>query len=244
MRELKKDGYTAKELRAAGFDLWDLISADYTPLDLKTAGFTAEELKYEHYSAFELKDAGFTINELKDAGFSTWDYCKILPKVDYGDSGALNDYSVSSRIVRIFTLEEMLDAGYSISDVRLGGKFTARDFREAGITAEQLAGPYKFTRQFDATDLKFAGYTAKELKRAGFTLYELYAARYGLRELKSAGFTFLEMEQVMEIPSWKKLREAGFTVKDIREAYPYMNYQSMNSELKKAGFTDEEIHKR
>lgn len=156
---LKAAGYTAKELKDAGFTAAELKAAGFSAKDLKAAGFSAAELKAAGFNAKDLKDAGFSAQELKDAGFSA---------KDLKDAG--------------FSAKDLKAAGFSAQELKDAG-FTAGDLKNAGFSAKELkdAG-------FSATDLKNAGFGAKELKDAGFSADDLQKAGFSSAQLASAGF--------------------------------------------------------
>ena len=80
--------FTAKELKNAGFDLFN-IKGSFKAKELKDEGFSLEELKQE-FKLNKLKEAGFTAKDLKDAGYS------IMNLKDAG-----------------FTAKDLKDAGYN-----------------------------------------------------------------------------------------------------------------------------------
>ncbi|HCJ1067056.1 TPA: type IVB secretion system protein DotG/IcmE [Legionella pneumophila] len=161
---LKAAGYTAKELKDAGFTAAELKAAGFSAKDLKDAGFTAKELRDAGFSAQELKDVGFSAKDLKDAGFSA---------AELKAAG--------------FTAAQLKAAGFSAKDLKDAG-FSAAELKAAGFSAKELkdAG-------FSASDLKNAGFSAKELKDAGFSASELKNAGYSADELKKAGYTSAEL---------------------------------------------------
>lgn len=128
-KDLKDAGFTAAELKAAGFSAKDLKDAGFTAKELKDAGFNAADLKAAGFNAQELKDAGFTAAQLKAAGFSA---------------------------------QELKAAGFSAKDLKDAG-FSAAELKAAGFSASQLkdAG-------FSKADLKNAGFTDAQLQDAGF----------------------------------------------------------------------------
>lgn len=144
-KELKSAAFGAAELRGAGFSVSQLRAADFkadtiraagysvkemasgfSTRELSNVGFTAKELKAGGLAARELrsaggfkvkmiKDAGYTIEEMKAAGI----HAKELEKVGC-------------------TLPEMLDGGFTASDLREDGYEWHELVIECRLTYEQL----------------------------------------------------------------------------------------------------------
>lgn len=243
--DLKKMGYSAKELRNSGFDLWDLISAGYNAKELKDAGFSAEELKYEKYSAEPLKWAGYSAKELKDAGFKPIDFFikRLRGTGQYIIAGDNGNFSIESATsvegIHLFTVAELIEAGYSPVDIK-SGQYTAKNFRDAGVKADQLIGVY------DLIDLKCGGYTAKEILASKnyppwikLDFNALYNAGYSLRELRAAGFSLKDINAatigLISCTTVKRFKEAGFSANEFKE----LQYDART--LKTAGYSVKEL---
>ncbi|WP_044502446.1 type IVB secretion system protein DotG/IcmE [Legionella pneumophila] len=164
---LKAAGYTAKELKDAGFTAAELKAAGFSAKDLKDAGFTAKELRDAGFSAQELKDVGFSAKDLKDAGFSA---------AELKAAG--------------FSAKELKDAGFSASDLKNAG-FSAKELKDAGFSASDLKNA-----GFSASELKNAGYSADELKKAGYTSAELRNAGFSPQESAVAGLQGPDLQQL------------------------------------------------
>eukprot|EP00434_Breviolum_minutum_P033346 symbB.v1.2.029506.t1/scaffold3240.1/size60461/1 len=102
----KDAGFSAKDLKDAGFSAAEMKKNGYSAKDVKDAGFSAAEIMKVGYSA---KDAGFSAKDLKDAGFSA----KQMRK---------NGYSA----------KDVKDAGFSAKDFQDAG-FSAAEMKKAGI---------------------------------------------------------------------------------------------------------------
>lgn len=127
--DLKNAGFTAAELKDAGFSLDDLKAAGFGARDLISAGYSPQELKNSGFSLQALKDAGLNPNDLKNAGFS------------------LQDLKAAG-----FSANELKNAGMSAEDLKKAG-FQARELKDAG---------------FGSAQLKDAGYSNQEIQDAGF----------------------------------------------------------------------------
>lgn len=173
---LKAAGYSAKDLKDAGFTAAELKAAGFNAKDLKDAGFTAKELKDAGFTAADLKDAGFNAQELKDAGFSAADLKKA-------------GFTAAQLKAAGFTAKDLKDAGFSAADLKNAG-FSAKDLKDAGFSAADLKNA-----GFGAKDLKDAGFSAADLKNAGFTASQLQAAGFSPEESSVAGLHSPELQQ-------------------------------------------------
>ena len=66
---LRKEGYVALEMTAAGVDLGALKAAGFNASELKASGFALSDLKEAGFEARDLKEAGFPLGALKEVGF-------------------------------------------------------------------------------------------------------------------------------------------------------------------------------
>ncbi|HAU1254803.1 TPA: type IVB secretion system protein DotG/IcmE [Legionella pneumophila] len=171
---LKAAGYTAKELKDAGFTAAELKAAGFSAKDLKDAGFTAKELRDAGFSAQELKDVGFSAKDLKDAGFSA---------AELKAAG----FTAAQLKAAGFSAKDLKDAGFSAAELKAAG-FSAKELKDAGFSASDLKNA-----GFSAKELKDAGFSASDLKNAGFSASELKNAGYSADELKKAGYTSAEL---------------------------------------------------
>ncbi|CCD04619.1 TPA: type IVB secretion system protein DotG/IcmE [Legionella pneumophila] len=194
---LKAAGYTAKELKDAGFTAAELKAAGFSAKDLKDAGFTAKELRDAGFSAQELKDVGFSAKELKDAGFSAAElkaagFTAAQLKAAGFSAKDLKDAGFSAAELKAagFSAKELKDAGFSASDLKNAG-FSAKELKDAGFSASDLKGA-----GFSASELKNAGYSADELKKAGYTSAELRNAGFSPQESAVAGLQGPDLQQL------------------------------------------------
>ncbi|KTD32661.1 protein IcmE (DotG) [Legionella moravica] len=185
-KELKDAGFTAAELKAAGFSAKDLKDAGFSAKELRDAGFSAQDLKAAGFSAKELKDAGFSAAELKAAGFSAAQLKAAgFSAKDLKDAG----FSAADLKNAGFSAKELKDAGFSASDLKNAG-FSAKDLKDAGFSAAELKNA-----GYSAAELRNAGYTAAELKDAGFTAGQLQAAGFSAAESSMAGLQEPNLQQ-------------------------------------------------
>ncbi|HIG0430933.1 TPA: type IVB secretion system protein DotG/IcmE [Legionella pneumophila] len=194
---LKAAGYTAKELKDAGFTAAELKAAGFSAKDLKDAGFTAKELRDAGFSAQELKDVGFSAKDLKDAGFSAAElkaagFTAAQLKAAGFSAKDLKDAGFSSAELKAagFSAKELKDAGFSASDLKNAG-FSAKELKDAGYSASDLK-----SAGFSASELKNAGYSADELKKAGYTSAELRNAGFSPQESAVAGLQGPDLQQL------------------------------------------------
>ncbi|HAT9089782.1 TPA: type IVB secretion system protein DotG/IcmE [Legionella pneumophila subsp. pneumophila] len=194
---LKAAGYTAKELKDAGFTAAELKAAGFSAKDLKDAGFTAKELRDAGFSAQELKDVGFSAKDLKDAGFSAAElkaagFTAAQLKAAGFSAKDLKDAGFSAAELKAagFSAKELKDAGFSASDLKNAG-FSAKELKDAGFSASDLK-----SAGFSASELKNSGYSADELKKAGYTSAELRNAGFSPQESAVAGLQGPDLQQL------------------------------------------------
>jgi intracellular multiplication protein IcmE len=225
---MKAAGFTASQLKDAGYSAKELKDAGFTPSELRNAGFTAKELKDAGFSAQDLKDAGFTAKQLKDAGFSA----SALKAAGYSDR-AIADAGFSAPALEAAGIKSLMDEAKQCSPEAL------RQDKTRGMTALEIRKKYNCSATamksagFSASDLKNAGYSAQELRNAGFSPNELKDAGFSAKELAAAGFTPNELKDAGF--SAKELAAAGFTPKELKDA----GFSA--KELAAAGFTPKEL---
>jgi intracellular multiplication protein IcmE len=188
----------------------------FSIIDLMLAGYTAEQRENKKFDDLRYDARGFNIKQLKDAGFSAIDFKKANDEIKktYGK----NDIHIK------FTARGLKDAG-----------FTAKELKEAGFSAKELVDK---KLNYSQDEIILDGFTAKELKEVGFNA----------KELKEAGFMATQLR--FEFND-KELKEAGFDVMDFKDVVlsrnPYLgrtdHKEQLREELKKIGFTYEEIKK-
>lgn len=256
--DLKAAGFTADELREAGFNAKELKDAGFTAKDLKAAGFGAQALKEAGFGAKDLMDAGYTAKELKDAGFTAKDLKAMgAPVSDLKaagfDANDLKDAGFSAADLKAagFNADELQAAGFAgLKPVKAG--CSVEDLaraRKQGISAEQLKKDRNCdvaamkAAGFTAAELKNAGYSPKELADAGFTAKELKAAGFSPQELKVAGFTAKELTDAGFTPA--QLKTAGYSAKELKDAgfspKRLLDAGFNPKELKDAGFTAKDL---
>jgi ribosomal protein L13E len=130
LTELKKD-FTVDDLKKAGFTAKDLKEKGFTLDEVRKAGFTAKELyaEGEGFTVEQLKDAGFTLKELKEEGFT------VAQLVDGTDPTSGKDFLLEELKNAGFTREN----GFSAKDLYADGKgFTSYELRKEGFTLKEL----------------------------------------------------------------------------------------------------------
>lgn len=200
LKELKKAGFKAQELRQAGYTFGHLAhSAGYALTDLCQAGFTVEEFitngvtfvsdLYEAgFTEQELYSFGFTVEELRDGGV------KLSTLLEAGLC-SVNELqgmrlSIFDMLKTGVTVKEILaEGGYTINELLASGAIGIGDLLRAGVAPHSL-------RQVGVhcDDLRQAGVSLRKLKQAGYSAQELQRSGAGLRELVHvAGFDVPEL---------------------------------------------------
>ena len=176
------NGFSAKELKEAGFSAKDLKNYDN---DIIASKYKAFASKLE-FTPIELKESGFSAKELKEAGFDA-------RKLKYFPSKQLKDLG--------FSAIELKDARFQAVDLK--GLFTNEKLKEAGFSAVDLK---TFVSKLDLVKLGYGvmdlisvlidekRYLGFEDKGSGLRkpLLELFSEeeiQKASEELKKAGFT-------------------------------------------------------
>eukprot|EP00929_Paragymnodinium_shiwhaense_P120507 TRINITY_DN9246_c0_g1_i5.p1 TRINITY_DN9246_c0_g1~~TRINITY_DN9246_c0_g1_i5.p1 ORF type:complete len:926 (+),score=121.58 TRINITY_DN9246_c0_g1_i5:128-2905(+) len=230
-------GIPKRLMAEAGYNLENLDTADYGSRFLslrqhKRSGFTAKNFKETGYTAKEMYEAdlGFAVKDFLGAGYTLQELVQafVSGETSFKEAGC--------------TLKQLWEAGYpsdlqSMSKLKEGG-FTAKDFRDGGITAKALQD---LELGFHASDFMKGGYTTKEMYESGFsekfmqkagcTLPELWEAGYpdniqGMNTLKEAGFTA------------SQFRNGGITAKDLYK----MRLGFTAADFRNAGYSLEEMY--
>ncbi len=256
LNELRNKGVTANAIH-----LFNHCSA----AELKKAGFSARALKRAGFSDSELKQAGFTPDEIKEANIA-------LPKgitvnriksagCDPVKLRELRNENVSAiAIQRVSKCPDsaLQKAGFSPKQIKAADDAVAADelarLRQVGCTPEALkaaknaglsALSIRKTIGCTARQMRKAGFTLDDLKAAGFTPGELAKAGFPLKDLLSAGFT---PDQLRQAGLWKEKDEnttgialpPGITAEMVKDAGCDPD---MLKELKSKGVKTEVINK-
>ncbi len=213
LERLRKAGVSASAIRRI---------SGCSATQMKAAGYSAKELANAGFTAAELKKAGFSPEELKNAGFSTRD----LLNARLAPNELENAGITSSQIQAAGPAPARIKAAENIPDCTVASLQKAKAEGVSALTVRQTLG-------CSASQLKAAGYTAKDLKDAGFTAAELKDAGFSAKDLKDAGFNSAELKNAGV--SAKDMRDAGLTAQQIKDA----GYTP--SDLRNAGFTADQL---
>lgn len=132
-------GYTASEVKSAGFGIKELIAGGYGPLndlkplftvhDFKAAGYRVWDLWQQlGYSASEIKSAGFGINDMENGGFNPLRHLKPLFTILEFKAAGYGVWTLKHNLE--YTAKELLAIGYSKREL-LGAGFTETEIEEA-----------------------------------------------------------------------------------------------------------------
>jgi intracellular multiplication protein IcmE len=216
--QLRQYGYTlqdldpvcgCRELKAAGFTAREMKVKGYTADQLRRCGFSACETRGAGFSAEDMKEAGFTDGELKGSGFSA----------------------------EAIAAASGLPDGVSADDVRAAGCDPVKlaELRKKGVTASAIRRISGCT----PAQLKAAGYSVDELKRAGVTAAELKAAGFSPEDLAKAGFSARDLMNAGLSP--EDLAKAGFSADAIAAAQDALPPGVTADQIKKAGCSVETL---
>ena len=165
---LKKDGFSAKELKNAGGSLAELMAIQYDLPSLKAAGYDAAAFRAAGCDWVAIRTAGFNAAEATVAG------CDFATAKSAGyDLTPL----VAQRRSQGCGLVDIRAAGFDLPSLKAAG-FNAAAFRAAG---------------YDWADMKTAGFVARELRLQGCSLAALVALEFDAHSLFKAGFDYDDM---------------------------------------------------
>jgi hypothetical protein len=213
-------GYTPIELKPLT-TINQLLTAGYTINELKNVGYTSIDFKNENIDFKTLDEGGYSVYELYEAGFAYTDFFnngyQIVDLINAGITAkqinemegipdiSLYDYVVNYHI----SLNELLDAGYSINDII----------------------PFK-TTYFSIIDFINNGYSINYLYENGFSIYDFYAGYFSydvpsLSELLSLNYHVSRLipydisilSYYQSNYSSRSLYENGFLVSFIADHY-------------------------
>jgi intracellular multiplication protein IcmE len=274
--KLLRVGYSLRQLRSAGSHL------TLTPKELRDEGFSARELKEAGFdSARELKEAGFSGLDLESAGFSWFvdlrlqkgleggilhkkiraeptdkigavvvgkmkKACRILKEDREGDLQVLD----RERTVHDCGLQAVGSQPHTLAVVLVNPRefyqlYTVRELWAHGYTSYTLHELCGFGYTY--SDLRAAGFTANDLKEGlGCALEELKRAGYLARDLKIAGYSFAQLHQVGFSTSElakagcpaRCLKDVGYTAAQLSGCYSLVQLKESFTleELKRAGY--------
>lgn len=185
--QLQKAGYGLKELKPI-CGCGELRVGGASALQLKAVGFKADELRQCGYTACEERAAGFSAADMKSAGFSDGE----LKGAGFNDK----DLARAGGIPDGMTEEDVRRAGCQLSEIkrlRASGVSAAAIRRVSGCSPALLAAA-----GFSAQDLKNAGFTdaaiQNALKAAGRTMLP-GCDRASLLKDKADGMTAIQIQQ-------------------------------------------------
>jgi hypothetical protein len=211
--ECKEAGYEARDLKVPnGFGLKELLDAPYSLKDIRQAGVTAADLVSQGVPALQIYEAGYTIPDLMqafehDLGVLRVD-CQIPPR-KMREAGCKADrmksagYSAKEckgvfdvrEIIDGFGLKELLDAPYSLKDLRQAG-VTAADLVSQGVPALQI-----YEAGYTIPDLMQAFEHDLEVLRVDCQIPPRVMREAGCKadRMKSAGYSAKECKGVFDV---------------------------------------------
>ena len=215
-------GYTAIDLIGTKkFGLWDIKKAGYTAIDLKNAGFSAGHIiELSGQGGYRLRlEEKVKIAKDKKVGLNNI-YCqdgqrqRLEGRLEHDLSRAQSFLSGLNRRGLVYNAKDLLDAGYCAKDIMDTSNgyiiegfdaslVFARELKDAGCTASDLKGAGCTVFDFMAV-----GFTPSEMKDAGSSSDLLWKAGLTPDALINAGYTYCDLRDV--------LINAGYTYCDLR----------------------------
>lgn len=161
LKNARKSGVTADELRCKGCDAAGLRKAGYSAGSLHAAGYSAASMKKAGYNLADLASAGYGLDQLKAAGF---------PLLGKSGIQALSP-----------TVQDLIKAGFSAKDLKAMG------LMDPAIRGICLSATSLLKAGYTVLDLLKLGYLPIELHQSGVSVNALENAGVSQKALKSAG---------------------------------------------------------
>jgi len=220
LRDLVEQGFSVEELAEVN-SLADLCAAGVSAADMRSClGVDIEDLKCAGYSVEKLREIGCSAQQAKALEFSPFQLARagypVLPALaDSADWPSVEDLLQSLRGVKLdvpVTANSLQDSGYTEDD-------TSAIFGVSEVIPIASLVELGYT----LPDLKLAGFSATEMRRAGHTAREIYDAMFSIEELKDSGHSAVDLVQ------------HGVSVEELAPVYPVR-------ELRLAQVTAKELH--
>tara|TARA_B100000035_G_scaffold23938_1_gene18831 strand:+ start:123 stop:19874 length:19752 start_codon:yes stop_codon:yes gene_type:complete len=241
LTQLKQGGYSLQQLKDNGFTINQFKNSGISAGDMKTAGFSGKSLKNLGYTATTLRQLGYSLFELAkttiakkykivynvkglDLADLTIDDGVILVNIKtrirdrYATKFNLPIDRLSVNVFDANSVDVEVEATTTSSEEEAAVESNSGNDTEDIITEEsgQPTDPNTTTTNTTITNEEFIGYTATELKEAGYDIEELYDAGFTKPELFEAGFGISDFRRINT--SKAELLELGFTEEQIKEA--------------------------
>jgi hypothetical protein len=245
---LKRAGYTASEVRSAGFSLKELqLSSTADVKELHAAGCSLQEFKDAGTPVVFLRGAGFLFLELIRAGYSlaeSFPYSKkqLMQQLGYSlqelkDGGVPVGllYSVKQMKELGFSLQEMKDGGVSPGDLKYLG-YSLAQLKQVGYSCGDLwqicLSREEIGSIFSPMELQQGGLTVSQFRSRGFPLSELKQLGFLAGDLRCGGYS---LQEIFADYSLQEMRESRFSASSLK------SMGATASQLKGAGFTNREL---
>lgn len=217
--EMKEAGYSVKELKEAGYKDSDIIHfGGYPASELKDAGYTVKDLRIVHnineadygdfgitychyeeivYPLGKIIKAGYTLKEIVSADIPGGEYRQFgITIQDLKKAGCDPKLLiVDNEKYPGFSIREMIDGGYTISDLK--NVFCIEQMADDGITIRELInGGCSFSeleKAYGIEQIQGEGYSAKELFEGGISFLQI-AEVYPIEELQEIVSYYRDMK--------------------------------------------------
>jgi len=221
---LKQNNITVNSLRNIGYTIPQILGLNYSLADLHDASYSIIQIQqYKVYSDLSYTAAGYSLTDISSAGFPLshlLTYSTVPPyfptilkqnNIRATDFAKIGYDCLSLAQIYLYGINDLLNAGFSLSTINITNKFQIIDFSNAGITVQQLKTIGYTALQvsgniqspiYSLSQLITAGYTVKNLKDASYSIVDLsnanpsykildyYLGGYSLQNLVNVGYTF------------------------------------------------------
>jgi hypothetical protein len=265
--DLLNGGYKFDEIKQLKYNLQELLDTGINLKILRDMGYSYSEIGGFGFSAQQIFENGATLEEMIQARYNLNVIHTFFPLEQLKqkfDIRSLRDYFSLEDLIRVgfklpalkyarFSALNLKHVGYTLPEL-IAVRFSPIELRSAFINEinqnpelERLLKPREFTSHI--RELQKFGYTANDLKEAGYNALQLYKD-FRLSDLQRAGYTDRELKSLLN-PHDKTLSviglcNFGFTAEDFKNAgYDAGELHNCFSlfVLRNAGYTDDELRK-
>lgn len=235
--ELKEAGYTLGEMYQEGISIQDILNEGYSLKVLLSDGVPMQVLKSSFkigefvaagvgvwglrnqlkYTVSEVKGAGFGIKELVDGGYNLLNEVKPLFSImqfkaaNYGVWSMRNHLAYSALEVKSagFGIKDLVDGGFNLKN-DLKSLFTIHEFKSANYGVWSLRSHLGYS----ASDVKSAGFGIKDLVDGGFNLKDEVKPLFSVRDFKNANYGVWSLRSHLGY-SASEVKSVGFGIKEL-----------------------------
>jgi hypothetical protein len=220
---LKQNNITANSLRNIGYTIPQILALNYSLTDLYDASYSISQIQqYKVYSDLSYAYAGYSLTDISNSGFTLshlLSYATVPPyfptilkqnnirAADFAKIGYDCSYNAT---VYLYGINDLLNAGFTLYNIKITNKFQIIDFSNAGISAQQLKSIGYNALQI-SSNIQSPIYNLSQLITAGFTIKNLKDASYSIIDLSNANPSYKILDYYLGGYSLQNLVNVGYS---------------------------------